>query len=157
MTWKEKQTGDRTNVFDASPERARLYDLEKSTTLPIIGKEPGKKPFEAVKAQPVRSPGIYEAEFIAKDGDVVFHFWPEGYHKAEEEGRNPPHFPPTFSKAMQSAISKVMAPSKVDISEDRDMGAWFVRVHGLATKPFQFDLCVKACEEVHKAMGGKAD
>ena len=153
MNWKEQLASSRNNVTDVPFERAKVYDSEKEVSLPVISRE-DQKPFEQVRPQPVISPGIYEAEFMTKGGDVIFHFWPYGYHNAEELDKIPPRFQRSFPGLMKEAMTKALSPTVLEIQEDRDMGAWFVRAKSLADKPFARDLAVKAMEAVHKIMGG---
>lgn len=152
-TWKEKLANSR-DVYDSDPERAKIFEMEKEKSLPIISRDLDKKEFEPVRPQPVISKGIYEAEFSVRGKDVLFHFWPYGYHEADDLNKVPPRFHRGFQQVLRFAMEKVMSPSKVELSEDRDMGAWFVKVVGLADNPFHRELSIKACEAIHKDMGG---
>lgn len=154
MNWKEQLASSRNHISDVPSERAKVYDAEKEVSLPVISRE-SEKPFEQVHPQPVISPGIYEAEFMTKNGDVIFHFWPHGYHRAEELDKVPPRFPKAFSSVLKEAMSKALSPTSLDIQEDRDMGAWFVKAKSLAERPFARNLAIEAMELVHKSMGGE--
>lgn len=155
MNWKEKLASSRTTISDVDEARAKEYDAAKEVSLPVITKEE-TKPFEQVNPQPVISPGIYEAEFMTKGPDVLFHFWPHGYHRAEELEKVPPRFPKMFHSVLKETMTKALSPTFLEIEEDRDMGAWFVKAKTLADRPFARDLCVQAMEAVHKGMGGES-
>lgn len=154
MNWKEKLATVRDTVQDVPEDRARQYDIEKDKGIPIIAKEEDT-PFEQVHPQPVYSPGIYEAEFFTKGRDMIFHFWPHGYHEADDLNKVLPRFPKIFGQVLKDVMGKVLAPTDIEIHDDRDVGAWFVRAKGLADRPFARNLAIEACEGVHKGMGGK--
>lgn len=154
MSWLEKNT-ETNQVSEADAERAQLLNEVKKGTLPTIRKEEkeGFKPFEQLAFQPVKSPGIYEAEFGVKGEDLIFHFWPYGYHVADVQGKSTPRFP----KGFLPKLSKVMKDTfmqRVEISEDLDVGAIFVKANGWGEKQFHRELAIKACEAIHKAMDG---
>lgn len=156
MTWKEKVPGERES-HESTPEMTALYNMEKEKGLPVISSEPGKKEFEPVSPQPVQSPGIYEAEFMTMGKDVIFHFWPWGYHDAESLNKVPPRFLKTFPDALKRAVASSLPSIKHEVTEDRDMGAWFVKAYGLADNLFSRDLAIKVCQTVHENMGGESD
>ena len=154
MNWKEQLASSRNIIQDVPEDRAKIYDNEKEKSIPVIARD-GDKPFEQVNPQPVISPGIYEAEFFTKGKDVLFHFWPHGYHAAEEQDKIPPRFPRMFASVLKDTITTSLYPSHVEIHEDRDMGAWFVKAKDMAERPFAKDLAIKAMEEIHRGMGGE--
>ena len=138
-------------------DKARVYDSERERSLPVLQKEPGQHDLEPLRPQPVISPGIYEAEFMSKGSDIVFHFWPYGYHEADDHDKVPPRFGKNFQPTLTKIMNEGLFPCKVYVSEDKDMGSWFVRAFGLAERPFHRELCVKACEDLHTALGGTKD
>lgn len=154
MNWKEQLSDGRGTITDVPESRAELYNREKEVSIPVIAKEE-ERPFEPVTPQPVISPGIYEGEFIVHGPNVIFHFWPYGYHEADDLDRVPPRFPKNIKDVLTKAMKESLSPTELDINEDKDMGAWFVRARGLSERPFFKDLAIKACETLHKAMGGK--
>lgn len=154
MNWKEQLAASRNVIKDVPEDRARVYEKEKEATIPMIAKEE-ERPFEQVYPQPVISPGIYEAEFMTKGRDVIFHFWPYGYHEADDLNKVLPRFPKTFPKALKETMQSSLSPTEPVVEEDRDMGAWFVKAKGMADRPFARDIAIKAMEELHRALGGE--
>ena len=156
MSWLEKNY-ETNEVAQPTAARALVLDEAREQGLPTIKKEAdaGVKPFAQVQLQPVKSPGIYEAEFGVKDSDVIFHFWPSGYHVAERRGVAGPKFKPGFENALKKVMGEVFDAKRVTIDNDIDMGALFVRAKGWGEAQFHRDLCIKACEQLHAAMGGE--
>lgn len=156
MSWLEKNT-ETNEVAAPTAVRAQVLDEAREQGLPTITKEAeaGVKPFAQVEFQPVKSPGIYEAEFGVKGGDVIFHFWPSGYHVAERRGVAGPRFKPNFEAELKKVMGSVFDSNRVLIDHDPDVGAIFVRAKGWGEAQFHRDLCIKACEQLHAAMGGE--
>jgi hypothetical protein len=154
MSWTEQESKDRKKL-EVSAERASLLDKVKKETLPTIKKEAatGDKPVEAIRFQEVKSPGNFEAEFGLQGTDVIFHFWPWGLHAAERDGRPRPPFVQGFGHSLSLIMKKHFG--RADMSEDRDMGSWFVRIPGLGAKQFWFRLSVQAATELHEHLGGE--
>jgi len=154
MSWVEQEQQGRKKLT-VTEERAALLDKVKAEALPPIRHEVanGDKPFEPIRFQPVRSPGLFEAEFAKKEDDVIFHFWPWGLHEAERSGKPRPPFSKNFRDVLQKAFKHSFG-ADAELSEDRDMGAWFVKVRGLGRKQFWHDLSVKAATLVHTELGG---
>ena len=155
MSWLEKNT-ETNAVANTDAARTKVLDETREETRPIIEKEvdSGRKPFQAVQLQPVKSPGIYEAEFGVKGADLIFHFWPAGYHDAERRGVAGPKFMPGFEPALKKVMGDVFDSNRIKVESDVDVGALFVRAIGWAEAQFHRDLCIKACEQIHAAMGG---
>lgn len=155
MGWLEKNT-ETNQVSEADASRSKLLSEVKKGSLPTIRKEAGEgyKPFEQVAFQPVKSPGIYEAEFGVKGPDLLFHFWPYGYHLADAQGKAVPRFPKDFLPKLKKVMGETFETSRVEISEDQDVGAIFVKAKGWGEKQFHRELSVRVCEAIHKAMGG---
>lgn len=154
MNWTAQETKTRTNI-ELSSEKAQELDKAKQEGLPVIQKESeGTKPFEPIKFQPVRSPGIYEAEFGVKGKDLIFHFWPYGYHQAEKEGIRTPNFHRHFAEELPQAMKVSFNLAQVETKRDEDMGAIFVKVNGAGENQFFHELAVKVCEELHRLLGG---
>lgn len=155
MAWLEKdQTTDQ--IAEADAERAKLLNEVKKGSLPTIRKESelGAPPFKELELQPVKSPGIYEAEFGVKDANVIFHFWPWGYHAADVAGRATPKFSKDFLPKLTRIMGETFDPKRVEIKEDPDVGAIFVKALSWGESQFHRELSVKACEALHKALGG---
>lgn len=153
MAWNSKLSSS-SDIKPVDQAISREYDSITEKGMPVIGSE-SDRPFEPVSPQPVISPGIYEGEFLVKEPHVIFHFWPYGYHEADDLNKVPPRFPRNFKDTLTKAMKEALSPTELDVEEDRDMGAWFVRARGLSERPFFKDLAIKACETLHKAMGGK--
>lgn len=158
MEWTERQmkTGEQMNVDEA---RARLLNEVKKESLPVVQRESeSTKPFEKVEFQPIKGVGTFEAEFGVRGEDVLYHFWPWGYHDADrKDGERLPAFKKDFEKILSQAMAKVFGQGRCDVSYDADIGAWFVRANGFSSNQFFRDLCVEAAKTLHKDMGGKLD
>lgn len=152
--WKEQLSSVRDGMSDASPERARILDMEKESGIPIITKEPSSRPFDQVRPQPVIGDKTFEGEFFVKGKDVIFHFWPFGYHKADDLNKIPPRFNKKIESVLKSCFEKNIIRYKVEISEDRDMGAWFVKIVNGSENLFYYDNAIAVCESIHEALGG---
>lgn len=155
MNWVEQKV-DKGGPY--IPDAARVRELEegKRESLPILEREArkGQMPIEPIRFRPVKSPGIYEAEFAQKDKDLIFHFWPYGYHQAERDRRAAPKFKTGFEKALTDSMENVFSSNRVTVSLDRDVGAYFVKAANWGEHQFMSELAIKACEQVHKALGG---
>lgn len=156
MSWLEKNI-ETNAVSQTDAARTKVLDEARAETLPTVLKEAdsGQKPFKPIELQPVKSPGIYDAEFGVKGTDVIFHFWPSGYHAAERRGAASPQFKPGFEATLKKVMGDVFDARRVVIESDPDVGALFVRAHGWGEAQFHRDLCIKACEQLHAAMGGE--
>lgn len=156
MPWLEKNS-ETNSVGAADAARTKVLDETREENLPIIKKETdsGQKPFTPVQLQPVKSPGIYEGEFGVKGDDVIFHFWPSGYHAAERRGAAAPKFVAGFEVMLKKVMGDVFDAKRIKVEHDVDVGAWFVRAIGWADAQFHRDLCIKACEQLHAALGGE--
>lgn len=164
MNWIEQEHASRRHL-QVTEERALELDKTKQESYPVIAGEVGRgiKPLKEVRFQPVQSPGIFEAEFAQRDSttddgkisrDVIFHFWPWGLHAADkrEEIR------PSFRRGFKEALQKVMTSEYqglVQIEDDRDMGAFFVRIRGAGGQQFWHQLAVKAVTTLHLSLGGE--
>ncbi len=155
MQWIEKDIETR-QVSKADVERSKLLEEVKRGSLPTIQKEAdaGMRPFETMKFQPVKSPGIYEAEFGVKGKDLIFHFWPHDYHLIDSQSKPTPKFGPDFLAKLTRIMHETFDGRRVDIKDDKDMGALFVRATGWGESQFHRELAIKACEAMHSAMGG---
>lgn len=114
----------------------------------VVAKDPDKV-IEPVHFQPVKSPGNYEAEFAIKDGDVIFHFWPYGFHEAQVREQTPPRFKRGFHQFLVSAMASAFDSRRLEFEDDKDMGAIFVRAKGFADNQFYRQLAIQACEKLH--------
>lgn len=155
MNWVEHESKNRKDLKVTS-ERAALLDKVKAEALPPIRREAanGDKSVQPVRFQPVKSPGIFEAEFGEKDGNVIFHFWPWGFHEAERNGQPRVAFVVGFGNLLKKTMHKHFG-TEIEVIEDRDMGSWFVKIPALGKKQFWFELAVKAATEMHTNLGGK--
>jgi hypothetical protein len=155
MAWLE-QSKDQPEA--SRPLAAREKELEKSKEegLPIVRRQvaKGELPIKQVKLQPVRSPGLYEGEFGQKDGDIIFHFWPYGYNEAQRQRLASPHFRPNFEKVLTDVMAGEFGGHRVVITNDADVGAYSVIAKDWAAQQFHFEISVRACEKLHKALGG---
>ena len=156
MSWVEQELKNR-KPLDVSPKRAETLNEVKKQVHPIIVKEAaqGDKPFEALKFQPVKSPGLFEAEFAKKDSNLIFHFWPWGLHEADRTGQPRPPFSSNFRNELKKTMDETFNARFVHIAEDRDMGAIFVQITGGGAKQFWHDLGVKAVTSLHHKLGGE--
>jgi hypothetical protein len=155
MSWKEQELASR-KPLNVDAAREKLLNDVKKEAHPIIIKESdaGGKTVVPVKFQPVQSPGIFEAEFGVKDGDLIYHFWPWGLHVADKSGRGRPAFKVGFGKAL-AEVMKDSYKNKAVIEEDRDMGAWFVKVVDGGKNQFHRKLAINTVTALHKKLGGK--
>jgi hypothetical protein len=158
MDWVERQS-DTGMAMEVTPEKARVLDKARDEGLPVVEKEAarGQVPLDPIRFTPVRSPGIYEAEFARKDSDLVFHFWPYGYHEADRNSRPTPRFVPKFEHYMRIlAVAEfgLVGGGSPAFHEDKDMGAWCMTVPGWGEKQFFHEVAVKFCEKLHHALGG---
>lgn len=149
MTWTRK-----TGSGEAERLESEAYEAARAEGLPPIEKEKGGRGFQPVDFQPVRSPGHYEGEFAVKDDDLLFHFWPYGYHLTEKLGNPLPPFKSGFSEKLFAVLEDVFGRGRCDLSHDPDMGAWFARAKGYGVNQFHRELAIRACEKLHFALGG---
>lgn len=152
MPWTEKEAQSLNGSQNTSSERTQVLNETREKFLPIAQKEAaaGAKPIQPIDFQPVKSPGNYEAEFAVKGDDVIFHFWPWGYHDAERRGTALPRFQKDFIDKLNMSMAKTFGSHRLQISEDQDMGAFFVKAVGFGTNQFHRKLCIEACENLHQ-------
>jgi hypothetical protein len=155
MTWKEIHTQTRQEM-DVSREKARSLEEEKKG-LPKLQQEAdqGVKSIEPMRFQPVNGTDHFESEFGIKGDDIIFHFWPWKYHENERNNRPVPRFPKKFPSTLVATMGRVFDPMRIEIFEDRDVGAWFVKAVGYGSTTFHRDLSLKAITELYKALGGE--
>lgn len=158
MHWIEKEQDSR-HITAADTERSALLDKVKKESLPTVKKEAenGAPQFQPLELQHLRSPGIYEGEFGPKNEDLIFHFFPHGYTQAAHEGKRPPNFKPGFKEKLQVVMGETFGHQRVEIKEDKDVCAFFVKAKNWGQHQFMKELAIKACEALHKAMGGESD
>lgn len=154
-TWREIHTETRQEI-DVTREKAKSLEDEK-LGLPKLQKEAdqGLKPIQPIRFQPINGTDYFEAEFGVRGNDIIFHFWPWKYHETERNGRPVPRFHKGFASILVSTMGTVFDPMRVEIYEDRDVGAWFVKAIGYGTNTFHRDLSIKAVTELYKALGGQ--
>jgi hypothetical protein len=154
--WIEQEQRDR-KLLTVTPAREQELENTKKEVLPIIAgeAEQGMKPFETIKFQPVKSPGLFEAQFAKKEGAIIFQFWPWGYHAAEREGRPLPPFTKQFREKLQPTLAKTFEDRFLRVEEVRQMGAYYVEAATYGKKMAWFDLARKAVTELHHALGGE--
>lgn len=155
MAWLEKKE-DQAQPVRPEAARERELDKTKEESLPVVKRQvsKGELPINPVKLQPVKSPDIYEGEFGIKDGDVIFHFWPYGYHEAERNRLAAPHFKPEFERQLLTVMSAEFGGHRIQVLEDADVGAFCVVAKSWAENQFHYEMSVRACEKLHKALGG---
>lgn len=154
MGWiaKDKDHKD----LNLTQEQMKELESAKSSSLPVIQKEvDAQKPFQPMEYQPVRSPGIYDAEFGVKNDNVIFHFWPAGYGEADRSGARLPSFSKSFEPTLQKVLEDVFGSNRFEIHRDDDVGAVFAKVIGYGQNQFHRELAIKACEKLHYALGGE--
>ena len=155
MNWTEKDVQtDRVEVADTA--RSKLLDMVRKEALPTIQREAsnGAPEFNPLEFQPVRSPGIYDGEFGSKGDDLIFHFWPYGYNQAASAKQRTPNFKPGFQKMLKFVMGETFGDKRVEIQEDKDVGALFVKALNWGQHQFRRELAIKACEALHGRMGG---
>jgi hypothetical protein len=156
MGWTAQDMQSR-NTVGVTADQEKAFEQAKQEALPVVQKEAdeGVRPFKPVDFQPVKSPGLYEAEFGVKGEDVIFHFWPWNYHLAEKQGQRPPNFPRSFETYLVQAMGDAFEVRRVEMHKDEDMGAYFVKAKGYASNQFNRELSIRACEKLHKLLGGE--
>jgi hypothetical protein len=155
MSWSQKTKSN--TVESVASTIAKEYDTVRDMSLPIFQKEADQHAAHALQPvdfQPVRSPGIYEAEFGVKYDDLIFHFWPWHYHQETNAGRTAPRFKKGFEEAVAAVMSKEFGANRFEIKLDEDVGAIFVKCFGFGVTQFHREMAIKACENIHLAMGG---
>lgn len=156
MPWTEKDvaTGASGSVGN---ERASLLDKVKNSTLPVIQKEAeSNKPFTQIHFQPVRASKTFEGEFALNKDDLVFHFWPWGYHEADKAGNATPRFRKDFELILRRVMGDVFGARRAELQFYLDLGSWYVRIPAAGLDQFHRDLSIKACENLHHALGGES-
>lgn len=153
MSWSEQNQETRT----VRQVERKEYDEAAREYAPLIEREErqGAKGFGLIHLQPVRSVGLFEGEFASKGPDLIFHFWPYRYAEALRGEKKLPTFPVGFEAALRTAMAQVFGVHRLEVSEDKDMGAWFVRASGFGEHDFARKLAVDACTALHTGLGGK--
>jgi hypothetical protein len=164
MTWIEQEHSSRRQLPVTTSRAEELNNAKKATHHVIAGEaDHGNKTVSPIRFQPVRSPGLFEAEFAQQDSltddkqiskDVIFHFWPWGLHVAEKEGKPRPAFKEGFRLRLQQVLCAGYR-GPIQIEDDRDMGAIFVRIRGAGGQQFWHPIAVKAVTALHQALGGE--
>jgi hypothetical protein len=157
MSWTEKDMQTQ-EVSTATVERAKvLQDAVSGKHAQVLKGEVsnGTRPYKPISLQPVRAPGIYEGEFGVKEEDLIFHFWPWNYHQMDSEGRPTPRFHQQFIPTLNKVMGDVFGANRIEVSEDRDLGAVFAKARNWASNQFHRELCVKVCQELYTRMGGE--
>ena len=146
MNWNEKFADGTTGV-----KSSKEYDSKKESLSPLAAKEAQQdKGIDPIEFQPVKSPGNYEAEFAKKDDDVIFHFWPWGFHDAQDKGTTPPRFKNGFETFLTQVMAEQYGAKRIQLEKDLDMGALFVRAMGASSNQFFREVAIKACELLHQ-------
>jgi hypothetical protein len=155
MNWVE-QDSDR-KVSTADSDRAALLDKVKLESHPIIKNEAtnGAPDFKPLDFTPVRSPGIFEGEFGSKNFDLIFHFFPYGYGQAHRDGRAAPRFKPDFKSKLERVMGDTFGSTFTEAYDDKDVGALCVKICGWGQHQYMRELSIKACEALHKSLGGE--
>jgi hypothetical protein len=155
-TWQAQDPESR-KALPVTQQHAKELDTARDEAVPVLEKEAGRGeiPFAPVKLQPVKSPGIYEAEFGVKDGDLIFHFWPYGYGAAKRGGLAAPRFKGNFEKILKDVMERNFGEKRIKGEYVQEEGSWYVRAIGWGNSQFWYDLSVKACEQLHFALGGE--
>lgn len=154
MSWTERET-DSFKPLALTAERVKELEQSRAEGQPVVEKEAekGQVPFDGIRFQPVKSPGLYEAEFAKKGKDIVFHFWPYGYHSAQRSNTASPRFPSAFAEKLAEAMKKEFGTA-VHVEFDRDITSYYVRVNGWGERQFYAELSIAVCEKLHLLLGG---
>lgn len=153
--WQERDVESKQDHMVSSAKAAEL-DSAKAETMPELLKETsGMRPFEQIKFQPVRAHGLFDAEFAVKGDDIIFHFWPYGFHQAQHSGTREPNFPTGFLEKLKESLKTSFAATRTEVTLDKDMGAYFVKAIGYATAISSFTLATEACKHLYKLLGGQ--
>lgn len=141
----------------ASEEKARELDAAKKEQLPSLATETsGVRPFEQIRFQPVHAHGLFDAEFAVKGKDIIFHFWPYEFHKAQKEmWTRDPKFPKQFPDKLKEAMKKSFAPNRTEQTYDEEMSAYFVKAVGYGEAMSPFVLATDVCRELYRLLGGE--
>lgn len=153
--WEEKETKSRLAI-ETNAAKIKMWEELRGSSLPQLQKDEGQKPVVPLRFQPVKSPGIYEAEFTMRGPDIVFHFWPYGYHAEERAGvtGRMPRFKAGFLGAVKNEFGIVFGTHRLTVTEDPDVGAITLIATGWGENAYARELSIKACEGIHHAMGG---
>ncbi len=155
MNWVEQKSQTRENV-EVTEAKAKLLN-EAKKELPVVQKEAdgGVRPFQAIAFTPIQGVGKFEAEFGVKGDDVIFHFWPWGYHTKEREGSRLPSFEKVLDSVIKEEFPKAFGSAvTIETEFDGDVGAWFVKAKNAALNQFHSKLSVKAVSNLYVALGG---
>lgn len=157
-----KKSGDEYETVDG--ERAGDYDKSKAEFLPVHERHGQTGQVIApLEPQPVFSPGIYEADFVVKGDDLLFHIQPEGWAKAIERAhelkKNPvfPSFKPGFNEAVHLAMKGQFDQNRVEIILDEEIHSYFARATGYSKNQFHREMAIKMFEDLHLRMGGAVE
>lgn len=156
MGWFEENTNTRhrSEVSDAA-KLQKFEEVKSECHAPILKEvDSGMKPFKPVRFQPVQSPGLFEAEFAEKDGDVIFHFWPSGYAEAVAKANTRPNFKATFLPSMEKGFEEFYDPHRLQASFEPELGAYTVRAVGYGDQQFWKKKAIDVCTQIHVLMGG---
>jgi hypothetical protein len=153
MNWVEQEADSRKKL-SVTDARAKELDKSREAGVPVVAAEAKKTlPFNSLRFQPVKSPGLYEAEFTQKGTELIFHFWPHGYHSAKRRDIAVPRFPKTFAEVLARIMLQEFSKT-AEVSFDKEMGSFFVKVPHVGEKMFCRELAIAACEKLHLALGG---
>jgi hypothetical protein len=155
MPWTEEDQKTKNRFVVNDREKIEKLDKAVQEGLPVVLKEndQGAKPFLKLQFQPVKSPGIFEAEFGVKGDDIIFHFWPWGFAAAKTKGQVPPSFRSDFYKSMVKAMDQNFDPKRTEFVKDQEMG-YFVKARGYALHQFWKKLAIETCSQLHTILGG---
>lgn len=157
MSWTEKKSEDNVIQQTVSQRTAELAQA-RDEVLPLATAEiaAGDKSIDPIDFQPVRSPGNYDAEFALKGDDLIFHFWPSGFHEAQRNNHTPPRFKRGFTFHLVRVMSDTFGAKRIEIEPDEDMGAVFVKALGQSSNQFYRKLAIEACEKLHKNLDSES-
>ena len=154
--WKEVETRSGKPVH-VSIERSASLTEAKKVSAPVLEKEASEaKTFASIKFQEVRGVDKFEGEFGVKAGDLIFHFWPDRYHEMERLSTSV-HLPKTFLPVLTKSLTSEFGDGRFEVSEDKDVGAVFVKVYGLGNDLFWRTRAVNLCTELYKGLGGQLE
>lgn len=154
--WHERdlKTGHQGAV--GSERNQELEEAKGQSLPPLLKESSGIRPFEQIRFQPVRAHGLFDAEFAVKAKDIIFHFWPYDYHKAQAEmWTKDPTFPKGFPDKLHESMKKSFAANRVETTYDQEMGAYFVKAIGYGEGMSPFVLATDVCRELYRLLGGE--
>lgn len=148
-------TKDSNKITPADSKLAKEWEIEKQISSGEIQKESeNSKGFKPIRFQDFRAIGLFEGEFGEKGRDVIFHFWPDKFHENSRTNKSSTPLSKTFLTALDKATTEAIGKGRFEVVEDKDMGAVFMKIHGLKDDIFWKERCVELCKSLYLLLGG---